>query len=186
MLWTINGLMWLLWGAYWGYAARKTRKTVHRESRWGRLQHLTLFVLAVVLMNSGLIPSEFLNHRIVPADVAYQALGCAITALGLGWAIWARVHLGSYWSGEITLKEGHKLIQSGPYAITRHPIYTGLLTAIFGSSVAQGETRGFIAMALVFAAIIRKSSVEEELMMSQFPEDYKNYRLKVNRLFPGI
>ena len=186
MLWTLNGLMWLAWAAYWAYAARKTRKTVHRESRWGRLQHLTLFVLAVVLMNSGLIPSEFLNHRIVPSDLVYQGVGCAMTAFGLGWAIWARIHLGSYWSGEITLKEGHQIIQSGPYAITRHPIYTGLLTAVFGSAMAQGETRGFIATALVLAAIIRKSSVEEELLMTQFPEGYANYRSKVKRLFPGV
>jgi len=180
------GLMWLFWGGYWAYAARGTRKTVKRESRFGRLHHLTLFVLAVLLMNSGLIPSTFLNHRLLPDEDLYRWIGCAITAFGLGWAIWARIHLGSYWSGEITLKEGHKIIQSGPYAFTRHPIYTGLLIAMFGSAMVQGETRGLLALVLVLVAIIRKSSLEEQLLMSQFPEDYKNYRSRVKRLFPGI
>jgi len=137
-------------------------------------------------MNSGLIPSTFLNHRLLPDEDLYRWIGCAITAFGLGWAIWARIHLGSYWSGEITLKEGHKIIQSGPYAFTRHPIYTGLLIAMFGSAMVQGETRGLLALVLVLVAIIRKSSLEEQLLMSQFPEDYKNYRSRVKRLFPGI
>lgn len=182
----VTALLWLLWIGYWIYAARGTRRTVKSESRWGRAQHLTLFVLAVLLMKQGLLPGDFFNHRILPDEDAYRWVGCGLTAFGLGWAIWARVHLGSYWSGTVTLKEGHKIIQSGPYAITRHPIYTGLFIAVFGSGMVQGEVRALIADALVLAAIFRKSSIEEDLLISEFPEEYPNYRKKVKRLIPGL
>ena len=117
----------------------------------GRLTHLTLFVLGSVLMSSHALPEEFLNYPILPSGGVYPWMGCAVVAFGLGWAVWARLHLGSFWSGEITLKEGHQLIESGPYGFTRHPIYTGLLIAVLGSAINQGRVSGFLAVALILS-----------------------------------
>jgi protein-S-isoprenylcysteine O-methyltransferase Ste14 len=66
------------------------------------------------------------------------------------------VHLGRNWSGTVTIKQDHELIASGPYALVRHPIYTGLLLALVGSAMARGELRGAIAVLVAWAALWRK------------------------------
>jgi Isoprenylcysteine carboxyl methyltransferase (ICMT) family len=81
------------------------------------------------------------NHHVIYGqfydDRAVEYAGTAITILGLLFSVWARIHLGQYWSGIITLKEGHKLIRSGPYRFVRHPIYTGFITAMTGSAISM-------------------------------------------------
>jgi protein-S-isoprenylcysteine O-methyltransferase Ste14 len=64
-------------------------------------------------------------------------------AIGLGFAVWARVHLGKYWSGNVTIKVEHKLIRTGPYRWVRNPIYTGIIIAVIGSTIADGELLAF-------------------------------------------
>jgi hypothetical protein len=77
------------------------------------------------------------------------AVGAALTALGLSFTSWARVHLGRNWSGTVTLKDDHALIRTGPYRRVRHPIYSGALLALAGTVLAVGQWRGVIALALV-------------------------------------
>src|SRR5215467_12702020 len=76
-------------------------------------------------------------------------VGVALTAIGLGFTVWARVQLGRFWSGTVTLKEGHELVRTGPYAVTRHPIYTGLLLALIGSAMARGTLGGLLGLVLL-------------------------------------
>jgi protein-S-isoprenylcysteine O-methyltransferase Ste14 len=82
--------------------------------------------------------------------------------------VWARVHLGMNWSGTVTVTEGHELITSGPYAVVRHPIYTGLLLAFGGSALARAALRGILAVALAFWSLWRKLRIEKTWMREQF------------------
>ena len=100
--------------------------------------------------------------------------------------MWARVHLGRNWSGIVTVKEGHELITGGPYAIVRHPIYTGLLLAFIGSALARGEWRGVLAVAVVLAALWRKLGLEERWMREQFGSAYQAYSQRVAALVPFL
>jgi protein-S-isoprenylcysteine O-methyltransferase Ste14 len=84
----------------------------------------------------------------------------------------------------VTLKEGHELIRSGPYAYVRHPIYTGLLVALLGTAVACGELRALIGLAVVAAAFVRKLRIEERFMRESFPEQYARYSSEVPALIP--
>lgn len=84
------------------------------------------------------------------------------------------------------MKEGHELITSGPYAVVRHPIYTGLLLAFVGCAVARSEWRGVLAVALVFVALWRKLRLEEEWMRARFGEPYEAYSRKVAALVPYV
>jgi protein-S-isoprenylcysteine O-methyltransferase Ste14 len=87
----------------------------------------------------------------------------------------------------VTQKQGHTLTRSGPYRFVRHPIYTGLLLAIFGSGViALGEWRGLLALALVTAACLRKVQIEERFLLEQFGDAYARYRQEVAALVPGV
>ena len=63
--------------------------------------------------------------------------------VGLLFAVWAREHLGSNWSRSVTIKQGHELITTGPYAVVRHPIYTGILAGFLGTAIALSQVRGF-------------------------------------------
>ncbi len=100
--------------------------------------------------------------------------------------VWARLHLGRNWSGTVTIKDGHELITSGPYALVRHPIYTGLLLAMLGSALALGDWRGVAAFALAAGALWRKLRVEESWMQQQFGDAYQAYSQRVAALIPFV
>ena len=108
------------------------------------------------------------------------------TAAGLLFTVWARIHIGRNWSGTVTIKEGHELITSGPYAIVRHPIYAGLLLAFVGSGLARGEWRGVLAVVIAFLALWRKLRLEERWMREQFGPAYQAYSQRVAALIPFL
>jgi protein-S-isoprenylcysteine O-methyltransferase Ste14 len=182
----LNGWLWGALLLYWAYASRTSGKTVFREKRFGRLTHLILVVGMIVLINPHFLKGSFLAMRAWPQSDGVQAFGVAVTAFGCAWALFARAKLGTNWSGEITLKENHQLIRSGPYQYSRHPIYTGFLVGLLGTAISVGELRGVIVFEILWIAIIRKSGAEEELMLKQFPEEYPVYSQQVKRLIPHV
>jgi protein-S-isoprenylcysteine O-methyltransferase Ste14 len=126
------------------------------------------------------------SFRFVPVTTILPRVGLALTILGLGFAIWARIHLGRFWSGTITLKENHELIRSGPYAFVRHPIYTGLLTAAAGTALARGTFSALLGLALIGVVCWLKIRAEEKLLTNHFGDTYRNYRRQVAALIPFV
>jgi protein-S-isoprenylcysteine O-methyltransferase Ste14 len=96
------------------------------------------------------------------------------------------VYLAGNWSGTVTLKKGHELVQSGPYALVRHPIYTGLLVALIGTAVAVDRWRAVAGLTLLMTGIAYKISVEERFMREQFGDAYARYRARVKALVPFV
>jgi protein-S-isoprenylcysteine O-methyltransferase Ste14 len=123
---------WIVFAGYWVASALKTRKTVSQESLASRFGFLFLEILGFVLLFSGLAEVSVLGHLVVPRTNAVAVTGVALTWIGLAVGLWARWHLGQYWSAKVALKEGHKLIRTGPYAHIRHPIYSGIIAAALG------------------------------------------------------
>ena len=105
---------------------------------------------------------------------------------GLAFSIWARRVLGRNWSAIVTLKEGHELVTRGPYALVRHPIYTGLLLGFLGSAIARGRWSGLLATALFFLSALRKYRLEERWMWERFGDDYDAYRSRVKAIVPYL
>src|SRR5215472_10305516 len=95
-------------------------------------------------------------------------------------------HLGSNWSRSVTIKQSHELITTGPYALVRHPIYTGILTGFLGTAIALSQVRGFIAFVLVFLVFWAKLRMEEEWMRCQFGETYATYVHQTAALVPYL
>jgi protein-S-isoprenylcysteine O-methyltransferase Ste14 len=176
--------LWLAWCAYWLISARNVKVTRRRESPGSRALHIGPMFFAAVLMAVPQLPIGWLNGRFVPATAPIHALGVILVAAGLGFAVWARVHLGRNWSGDITLKQEHELVRSGPYALARHPIYSGMLVAMLGTAIAIGQWRGLVAFAFFAAAVLRRVSVEERWMGEIFPDAYARYRREVPALIP--
>ena len=107
-----------------------------------------------------------------------------LLAAGLAFSVWARVHLGTNWSGEVTVKQGHELIRSGPYAWVRHPIYTGLILALLGTAVTTNRVAAVLGMAIIVASFVLKLRAEEVFMRETFPGEYERYAAAVPALVP--
>jgi len=115
-----------------------------------------------------------------------RILGLAILLAATGLTLWARLALGAMWSAAPTVKEEHKLRTSGPYAITRHPIYTGFLGMMVGSALLAAAGQ-WILYCLVYLVLVQfKIRVEERLMLAEFPDEYPRYRQRVPQLIPGL
>ncbi|MGD0308762.1 MAG: isoprenylcysteine carboxylmethyltransferase family protein [Acidobacteriota bacterium] len=178
--------VWLTFMAYWWVMSKNVKVNDRRESLLSRLVRLVLIVCAVALLWLPSVPPPLLDKRFLPHGDSCFWSGLAVTAGGLLFATWARRHLGSNWSQAVTVKEGHELITSGPYALVRHPIYAGLLVAFVGSAVARGEWRGLLAVVLVFGVLWRKLKLEEKWMRVQFGESYDVYSRRVAALLPYV
>jgi protein-S-isoprenylcysteine O-methyltransferase Ste14 len=176
--------LWLAWLLYWLIAALGAKITQRRESLGSRLSHVVPLLIGVTLIAWPRVPWDWLSLPLLPHRPLTYGVGLALVVLGLAFTVWARLHLGRNWSGTVTLKEGHELIRSGPYAYVRHPIYTGLLVALLGSAVACGELRAMIGLSVVAAAFIRKLRIEERFMRALFPGQYPRYCTEVPALIP--
>lgn len=176
--------MWIAWLVYWVIAARSAKTAVRIEGVASRALHWVPLLLAAWLLTARRVPIAVLNQTVLPRSVGLLAVGVALTAAGLAFAVWARVHLAGNWSGTVTVKQEHSLVRSGPYHHVRHPIYTGLLLALIGSALACNEWRGVLAVAIAFAAVWRKLLLEERWMTETFGDEYRRYRREVPALIP--
>ena len=176
--------MWLIWAAYWWIAAIGAKPTERREALGSRLLHMLPLLLAAWLLWAKTVPGPLLNERLFPWAPWEFWCGALITAIGLLFAIWARVEIGRNWSGTVTIKRDHELIFSGPYALVRHPIYTGLILAFIGSAIARGQWRGVFAVVVIWASLWRKFRVEERWMIERFGKQYAAYRRRVPAIVP--
>jgi protein-S-isoprenylcysteine O-methyltransferase Ste14 len=184
LIWNLIPGMWIAWCLYWIVSARGTKRTVRRESWGSRISHVLPLVVGISLVALPYVPSPLFATRILPRTPATYWIGATLTFLGLAFTVWARRHIGSNWSGTVTVKENHALVCTGPYAWVRHPIYTGLLLAILGSAVARGELRGVWALVLCTIAFVSKLRIEERWMRQVFGAEYERYSATVPALIP--
>jgi len=178
--------LWLVLLAIWGVSAICRKKDQQTENIFSRSIHLGLIGLSFVLTLSNWLDFGPLGDSFVPQNVFFILFAFLIEVLGMGLAVWARFHLGSNWSGTVTLKEDHKLIISGPYTLMRHPIYSGWLLALLGTALVYGRWAGLLGLAIMFLADWRKIKIEERFLIAQFGEQYLSYRQKVKALIPFI
>lgn len=115
-----------------------------------------------------------------------EAWACALViAIGFLFSWWARVHLGALWSGRITTKEQHRVIDTGPYAVVRHPIYTGILLAVYATAIAKGTVPGVLGAIVVTIGVWMKARLEEMWLSTELDAGaYGAYRRRVPMLVP--
>jgi protein-S-isoprenylcysteine O-methyltransferase len=164
----------------------RLKRVVRREKTWSRAGHLAILAAAFSLVFNQSARVGILGVRFLPESSLIDMLGLGITVAGCGFAVWARFRLGSNWSGTVTVKQDHELIRSGPYAIVRHPIYAGLLVGLVGTTLALGEVRGLLGLALAFVHWILKAQTEERFLVDQFGSAYLSYRSEVKQLIPFV
>ena len=180
-----NGIRiaWAVLGLIWAAAALATKRSTRRQSRSSLIWHVAAMAVAFNLLFGDYFRYGPLDRRLMPP---MPWAGLVLVVAGVGFAIWARFFLGGNWSGTVTVKEDHTLVRSGPYAIVRHPIYTGLSLAILGTALSNGELRGFLALVVAVASWKHKSLIEEGFMVEQFGRQYEVYRAEVKGLVPWV
>lgn len=180
--WLFTMVCWLVLDIYWALAARHTKPVIGGGRQW-RTWWVTFLIYALYCLPLSSVP--ILGQRIVPRFVPLQTLGALTCAFGVGFAIWSRRVLAGSWNAAVTRGEAHCLVQRGPYAIVRHPIYFGFLVAVVGMVIALGEVRAF---ALLFGVeiLLKKIGQEESILRTAFPGEYPEYEQRVKRLLPWI
>jgi len=175
---------WIVFVAYWVVSSLKTRRTVNKESLASRSGILFLEVLGFILLFSDTAGIGVLDHRVVPRTYALAVAGVALTWIGIAIALWARWNLGQYWSASVTLKEGHELIRTGPYAYFRHPIYSRLDLAAVGGALAIDKWRCLAGVGLIVLGYWIKARKEESLLAAQFGKAFKEHCRHTGFLLP--
>lgn len=183
---TVIGYAWEILAIFWLAGIAFTKRTVRSQPLGQRVFQMALVLFGFTLLGSSYLRGGWLGRNFIPTSPAVEAIGVGITVAGCFFAIWARITLGSNWSGRATVKAGHELITKGPYAIARHPIYTGILIGAVGTGLAMAEWRCLLGFALIALSFAAKIGQEEKLMMQTFPDAYPRYRHRVKALIPGV
>jgi len=181
----ISIVTWWIFFFYWLLSALKVKRTVEREGVVPRLVVLLTAGLGAVLL-FGSIGNPASPLRLVPQTRVADFAGDACSILGISILIWARRTIGRNWSGTITLKEGHELVQSGPYRLVRHPIYTGYFLMYLGTAIVVGKTVGFIGFGMTIVGFWYKLRREEALMSRHFGKLYTDYKSRVRAVIPWV
>jgi len=179
----VNAL-WIVLVTVWLVGALQASPAVRRQPIRSRLAYVLLLVAASLLMWRR--PFGLLGARFVPHTELVGWIGVGVAVLGIALAIAARVFLGRNWSGAVTVKKDHELIRRGPYAVVRHPIYSGILLGLLGTAIVVGEARVLIGVALFAVGFRVKSLAEEQFMEDQFGGEYGEYKRRVKALVPWV
>lgn len=193
---TYDTIIFVSWAAFllvWGISAFFVKRDIRGggyAALWQRYWVLRLAAAAVVIFAAVRLArstrSQVLFSRgIFTPPPALGWIGAALTAVGIGVAIWARVSIGRNWSSRPAVKEHHQLVTTGPYAYVRHPIYSGIMLAALGTALISSifGVGMFIFISIAFALRMNK---EEKIMLDLFPEQYPEYRKRTKRLVPFV
>lgn len=176
--------LWLAWLFGWLLASGWTARTVSRQSPASELAHSVFIWIGAILLFFQLQIGGFLQLRFLPDFMWIVWGGLVLVAAGLGFASWARLFLGRLWSGHVTLKEGHAIVRTGPYGLTRHPIYTGLLLAVIGTVLVRGTLVSLLGSILLAVGLALKIRQEERLLIEHFGDEYRAYQAEVPAVVP--
>jgi len=179
-------LIWIGWLASWTLGSFWAARTVKRPPTWRARAHRLPIIIGGLLLTPW--TAQILGERPLwnAGNGAIYALAIVVLA-GVLFTWWARIHLGRFWSNEITRKEGHRVIDTGPYGLVRHPIYTGLIAGILATGLAVGTATAILGAALISFGLSVKAREEEKFLTSELdPSAYESYRRRVPMLIPFL
>jgi len=178
-----------VWGAWvlsWLIAASWSRPTEARPAFGSELPYRALTSIGVLLVfYPGRYGWEAPRLWAAPAPVQWALVAVAVAGFGFCW--WARIHLGSLWSGSVTRKEGHRIVDTGPYRLVRHPIYTGIIVAAAATAAMTASIFSLLGVALVIFGSWLKARLEESFLRAELgPEAYDAYARRTGMLLPFV
>jgi protein-S-isoprenylcysteine O-methyltransferase Ste14 len=170
------------WAAFWLYWFVAAFSIKRGRVPWSRELRIRAVIVVIVVL---LVRFKVFRDHGLNTDPWRAGLGLVLFAAGLGFAVWARVHIGRNWGGPMTQKDEPELVTSGPYRLVRHPIYSGVLAAGVGTAVALSWI-WLIAVALAGVYFVYSATVEERYLSEQLPDTYPAYKRTTKMLLPFI
>jgi len=176
-------ILWIGFAVSWA-AAAPWSSSVEKRIGLGREAAYRIVLIAGGLI--FLIPAHGYEGPLRLWYLPYRAVWPTVGLIAIGFAFswWARIWLGSLWSGQVTKKADHRVVDTGPYAIVRHPIYTGILLAITATAALKGTVLGLIGAAVIMIGLWMKARLEENFLREELGPDYDTYRRRVPMLMP--
>jgi len=172
-------VLWVVWFVSWMAAAFWRARTVSRPGARREVAYRVIVIAGAILLFGSFED----RHLFDMGAFAWVMVG--IVAGGQAFTWWARIHLGRLWSGRVTQKADHRVIDSGPYALVRHPIYAGLILAAGATAVLRGRLSAFAGAALITLGSYIKARLEERFLREQLgKEEYDAYARRVPMLVP--
>lgn len=177
---------WIIFLAYWFITGLQAKKNKNKSFTWmWILVRIIAGLLILFTLRSQIAAKMHEPYSPHVIDPVIGTLAALLTVIGIGFAIWARYHLGNNWGMPMSVKEKPNLITSGPYAYVRHPIYTGILVATIGSLLIAGVW-WLIIFVCILAYFVYSARKEEDLMIQEFPDQYPSYTSKTKFLIPFL
>jgi protein-S-isoprenylcysteine O-methyltransferase Ste14 len=175
--WGLFLIVWVVGAIYNSFAAPPARQQDRLLALW--IAGIGLFVAFV------LIPRQFWTAFTIDWPVL-RPVGAALLIASTAWTLWARGVLGTMWTSSAVAKVGHELHTAGPYAVTRHPIYTGLLGMLLGTALIADLGPWLYGLVASVVVLELKIHAEERLLIETFGERYREYRRRVPQIIPGL
>jgi protein-S-isoprenylcysteine O-methyltransferase Ste14 len=176
--WSAFILSWI-GAAFWADRAEK------RPARREALLYRTVTVAGVVLLVAGGEQFSRAADRLWSLEPVVDYALVLVVLSGIAFTWWARLYLGRLWSSSVTKKADHRVVDTGPYAIVRHPIYTGIILACAATAAQLGTALAVAGVLVLWVGFWIKARLEERFLRSQLEEGaYDAYRQKVPMLVP--
>ncbi len=184
ILWNEANTLWMVFAIY--FASQYRRVQVKRNGGFSIFSVERLFLLLAALLI--FFPRTHVSFLAMPLHVSrtLAMAGLCLTILGLAFSAWARDVLGRNWSGRVIIQDHHELITAGPYGYVRHPLYTGLLIAMAGTTLISGELGAVLGFVFAIVFFNAKARREERILETEFGNAYTNYRVRTGGLLPRI
>ena len=170
------------WVAFWGYWLIAAAGVKRGQSNWTRFAGIRVGVILLVLL---LLRGRAFKGPVATNNPWLLGIGLAVFLLGLALAIWARVYLGRNWGAPMSQKDDPELVTAGPYSRVRHPIYSGILLAMIGTTIAV-SLYWLAAVVVIGAYFLYSAIVEERSMARLFPDSYPGYKRSTKMLVPFV
>jgi len=182
-LWNENNTLWLLFSLYF-VAGMLHRIQVKRSVPLPSFERVCLLLVTALVF----FPRTHLSFLAIRfhSSFAIALTGLILTILGLAFSAWARDVLGRNWSGRVIIQVDHQLITAGPYAYIRHPLYTGLLIALTGTTLVSGDFGSLLGLFLAVNIFRLKAYREEQILEAEFGAGYTVYRAHTGGILPRI
>lgn len=183
LYWYIAIACWATIDLYWGWTARNApRSAEHPRFDW-KLRPAGLLPYLLYCLPLSAVP--VLGQRVIPESAWLEGTGAILCVTGTAFAIWGRTELADLWSGAAAPAAERHLVQTGPYALVRHPIYAGMILLMLGMLLVLGEARALI---FVFGMqlLLKKLRHEDILLGATYPGEFPGYQARVKRLVPLI
>lgn len=174
---------WLIWLVAWIMAAGWSARTASHHDLGAESPSRVLTLAAIVMIITAYWPLRWGVLWMTPSPVGWTMFALVLVGLAFTWA--ARLHLGPLWSSTSSPTEDHRIVDTGPYAIVRHPVYAGLLLAAIATAIERGRIEALAGALVLIAGVSLRAKLEERFLRRDLGDEaYAAYRARVPMLIP--